>query len=135
MALPWVRLDANIGTHDKILALEADPSPLRWKALWSYTVALAWAGGQGTDGHIPSYALGAVKGTPVTARLLVKWRLWIEATDGWRIVNYAERQELEVVTAGKREMKRMAAEKGNCVRWHGPDCWTTEVGCSRRDAS
>ena len=121
MGLPWVRLDANIGTHDKILALEADPSSKRWQAAWSYAVALAWSGGQGTDGHIPSYALASVKGTNVTARLLVKYRLWIEATDGWRIVNYAERQELEVVTAGKREMKRMAARRATVFAGMAPN--------------
>lgn len=134
MALPWVRLDANIGTHDKVLALESDPSSRKWQALWSYAVALAWSGGQGTDGHIPRYALQNIKGTAVTARLLVKYRLWIEAPDGWRIVNYAERQQLDIVSAGKREMKRYASEKGNCVRWHGPDCWQGDQGCGRETA-
>ena len=45
MGLPWVRLDANIATHDKMLALLADPSPQKWQAAASYMFALAWAGG------------------------------------------------------------------------------------------
>jgi hypothetical protein len=118
-----VRLDANVGTHDKILGLIHDPSPKRWQALSSYFIALAWSGGQGTDGRIPAYALGAVQGSATTARLLVKYDLWIEHTAAWEIKNWAERQELEAVTAAKNEARRIAAEKANCARWHGPSCW------------
>ena len=129
MSLPWVRLDSHIGSHDKILQLLADPSPKRWQAAFSYVCALGWAGDQGTDGKIPRVALAFVHGTTVTARLLVTYRLWKETTNGWDIVNYAERQELSVITAGKREARRISAEKANCARWHGPDCWTAG-GCS-----
>ena len=129
MSLPWVRLDSHIGSHDKILNLLADPSPKRWQAAFSYVTALGWAGDQGTDGAIPRVALAFVHGTTITARLLVVYRLWTETTTGWEIVNYAERQELTIVTAGKREARRLAAEKANCSRWHGPDCWTPK-GCS-----
>lgn len=130
MALPWVRLDSHIGSHDKILSLLSDPSPKRWQASFSYCCALGWAGDQGTDGAVPKVALAFVHGTPATARLLVKYRLWTETLTGWQIVNYAERQELAVITAGKRESRRIAAEKANCTRWHGKDCWT-QRGCSR----
>lgn len=133
MALPWVRLDSHIGSHDKILSLLADPSPKRWQAFSSYVCALGWSGDQGTDGKIPPVALGFVHGTAATARLLVKYRLWAEATNGWEIVNYAERQELTVITAGKQEARRIAAEKANCSRWHGKDCWS-ERGCQRATA-
>lgn len=130
MALPWVRLDSHIASHDKILALLADPSPKRWQASASYMFALGWSGDHGTDGAVPTMALPFVHGTPATARLLVKYRLWTEALTGWQIVNYAERQELSVITAGKREARRIAAEKANCKRWHGPACWAHD-GCSR----
>lgn len=130
MALPWVRLDSHIGSHDKILSLLADPSPKRWQAAFSYCCALGWSGDQGTDGRIPPVALGFIHGTTTTARLLVKYRLWSEAVNGWEIVNYAERQELTVITAAKREGRRVAAEKANCNRWHGKNCWT-EKGCAR----
>lgn len=130
MALPWVRLDSHIGSHDKILQLLADPSPKRWQAAFSYCCALGWSGDQGTDGRIPAVALSFVHGTTTTARLLVTYRLWNESASGWQIVNYAERQELTVITAAKREGRRVAAEKANCNRWHGKDCWT-ERGCGR----
>lgn len=130
MPLPWVRLDSNIGTHDKILALESDPSSKKWQALWSYAVALAWSGGQGTDGKIPTYALHSVKGSPVTARLLVKHRLWREVLTGWEIVNYAERQELAVISEAKRAARSASGRKAACERWHGKTC-----GCWRQETS
>lgn len=131
MSLPWVRLDSHIGSHDKILNLLNDPSPKKWQAAFSYCCALGWAGDQGTDGLIPPVALNFVHGTPATARLLVKYRLWAEATNGWEIVNFLARQEMAAVTAGKREARRVAAEKGNCARWHGPGCWSDRKGCAR----
>lgn len=131
MALPWVRLDSHIASHDKVLALIADPSPKRWQASFSYVCAIGWSGDQGTDGRIPTTALPFVHGTATTARLLVKYQLWDEGVACWQIRNFAERQELAIVRAGKREMRRVAAEKGNCVRWHGPTCWEDRRGCAR----
>ena len=131
MALPWIRLDSHIASHDKILALVSDPSAKRWQAAFSYVSAIGWSGDQGTDGRVPKTALPFIHGTTSTARLLVKYQLWDEALTGWTIRNFAERQELSVITAGKREMKRVAAEKGNCVRWHGPTCWEDSRGCAR----
>lgn len=126
MALPWVRLDSNIPNHDKILHLIRDPSSKRWQAVASYMFSLAWAGSAGTDGHVPTVALGSVHGTPQTAVLLVKYHLWDQNGTGWHIRNYEARQELTVVTEAKRAAQAMSAKKANCVRWHGPDC-----GCWR----
>lgn len=134
MALSWVRLDANIGQHDKILALLSDPSAKKWQAYASYTTSIAWSGGQGTDGFIPQYALGVVHGSTTTARLLVKYRLWEEGLSGWKIRNFEDRQELAIVTEAKQEARRQSAEKANCNRWHGPDCWKRPRGCSRNAA-
>jgi hypothetical protein len=127
MALPWVRLDANVAQHDKILALKADPSPKKWQAIASYFFALGWSGGQGTDGFIPAYALESVHGTPQTARLLVKYKLWEEAVAGYRIRNYEARQELAIVSEAKRAAQSAGARKANCVRWHGKDCGCWKV--------
>lgn len=126
MALPWVRLDANIASHDKILSLLDDPSPKRWQAAASYVFALGWAGGTGSDGHIKPSALRMVHGTSATARLLVKYGLWEEKDHGWLIHNYAARQELTIVTEAKRSSQRLAARKTNCERYHGKNC-----GCWR----
>lgn len=135
MALPWVRLDSNIASHDKVLALLSDPSSKKWQAFTSYACALGWSGGQGTDGYVPQHALVFVHGTAATARLLVKYRLWEEGVAGWQIVNYAERQELTIVTEARAEQRKQSAEKANCTRWHGPNCWKRGKGCGRDLAS
>lgn len=122
MALPWVRLDVNIGSHDKVLSLLADPSPKRWQAYASYMTALAWSGGHGTDGRIPAAALPFVHGTATTARLLVTHRLWAERVGAWQIVNYESRQELQVITEAKRAAQSAGGRKARCRANHGPDC-------------
>lgn len=128
MSLPWVRLEADIAAHDKVLALLSDPSPRRWQAMASYVFALGWSGAHGTDGHIPATALPFVHGTTMTARLLVKHRMWEENGTGWHIHNFGQRQELSAITEGKRAAQRTAARKTNCQRYHGKWC-----GCWRKD--
>jgi hypothetical protein len=132
--LPWVRLDSNISTHDKILYLVSDPSTLRWQAAFSYVCALAWSGGQGTDGKIPSAALGIVHGTQKTARLLVKYRLWTEATAGFQIVNFSQRQQSNDATTAIKAAQSTGGKLGNCKRHHGDLCWKNGK-CSREEAS
>jgi hypothetical protein len=125
VGVQWVRLDANAAQHDKFLALKADPSRHKWQAISSYFFALGWSGGQGTDGFIPSYALGSVDGTAATAQLLKKYRLWEGVTGGYRIVNYEERQQMNGVTREIREAQVTGGRRGACQRWHaaGCECW------------
>lgn len=122
MPLPWVRLDANVAQHDKMLGLKADPSPKKWQAIASYFFALGWSGGQGTDGFIPAYALSSVHGNEATARLLVKYRLWEEGLAGWKIKNYETRQELNIVAEAKRAAQSAGGRKARCRQNHGPEC-------------
>lgn len=122
MALPWVRLDVNIASHDKVLNLLSDPSPKRWQAFSSYVCSLGWAGGHGTDGRIPRAALAFIHGNDSTARLLVKHQLWHEETAAWSIVNYDQRQELHIVTEAKRVAQSMGGRKARCQSNHGKDC-------------
>lgn len=129
MALPWVRLDSNVAQHDKMLALKYDPSAKRWQAVASYFFALAWSGGQGTDGFIPHHALEAVHGTPATARLLVKHKLWEEGISGYKIRNYESRQELNIVAEAKRAAQAAGGRKARCRQNHGPNC-----GCWEKTA-
>lgn len=133
MGLPWVRMDSTIASHDKILHLASDPSAQRWQAAFSYVCAIGWSGAQGTDGFIPNSALPFVHGTPKTARLLVKYRLWEEATAGFHIRNFESRQQLAAVRDGVMQQKAAAGRKANCVRWHGDSCWTGKE-CSREVA-
>lgn len=128
MGLPWVRLDSNIGSHDKVLRLLADPSAKRWQAFSSYIAALGWCGGHGTDGIVPKAALPMVHGNAATAKLLVTYGLWREhGVTGWEIPNYADRQQTSVVSEAKREAQSRAARKTNCIRYHGAQCgcWDT----------
>jgi len=134
MGLAWVRLDANISTHDKILHLLSDPSAQKWQAAFSYVCALGWSGGQGTDGRIPNAALGIVHGNAKTARLLVKYRLWEEATAGYSIVNFGTRQQLNSATEAIRTAQSQGGKQGNCKRHHGELCWKNGR-CSREEAS
>lgn len=133
MGLPWVRLDANISTHDKILYLASDPAANRWQAAFSYVCSLAWSGGQGTDGKIPTAALGIVHGNAKTARLLVKYRLWEEATAGYQIVNFAERQQISAVSEAIRNAQSSGGKRGNCRRYHGDSCWRAGK-CSKEES-
>jgi hypothetical protein len=123
MPLPWVRLDSNIGTHDKILSLLCERDGA--KAFVLYISALGYSGGHGTDGHIPTYALRTNHGTPRLAGLLVKHRLWEENGEGYVIPKWAERQELTFTT----DAKSRAARKAACGRWHdeGCMCWKEEA--------
>jgi hypothetical protein len=134
MGLHWFRVDSNIAMHDKILALFSDPSPSKYQAFTSYICALGWSAGTGNDGKIPKTALSFVHGTAKTARLLEKYRLWEEATAGWQIVNYAQRQQISLVSDAKHAARAVASAKANCVRHHGDSCWT-DNGCSRKEAS
>lgn len=130
MALPWVRLDSNIPTHDKILSLLSDPSAKRWQAMASYMFSLAWSGGHGTDGRIPKAALPFIHGTDATAGLLCAHGLWEARTADWLIVNYALRQELDVITEAKRSAQSLGGKKARCRSNHGLDCgcWRIEGG-------
>ncbi len=89
-------------------------------------VSLAWSGGHGTDGRIPAAALPFVHGTTTTARLLVTYRLWQEETGAWVIVNFDQRQELQIVSEAKRAAQSMGGKKARCQSNHGPKC-----GCWR----
>lgn len=130
MALPWVRLDSNIASHDKMVKLLSDPSPKKWQAATSYMFSLGYSGGHGTDGEIPVAALPFIHGSTATANLLMKYGLWDPIPNGYQIHNWAIRQELEVVSEAKRAAQRVGGLKGNCIRHHGKDCgcWRNGLG-------
>ena len=128
MSLPWVRLDANIASHDKILTLLQNGAGV--KAAWSYVCSLGYSGGHGTDGLIPFSALPFIHCTKSLAALLVAHGLWEPDQLGWRIPNWSDRQQTSTATESKRAAQSAGARKANCVRWHGPDCgcWKGDVG-------
>ena len=120
MSLPWVRLDSNIASHDKIVRLLSQKDG--HKAFTLYVCGLGYAGGHATDGHIPTAALPFIHGTERLARQLVEVQLWDSADEGWSIRNWGSRQELAIVTSIKEAAKRRASAKANCTRWHAPEC-------------
>lgn len=122
MALPWVRLDVNIASHDKILALLAEPSALAYRAAFSYVCSLGYSGGHGTDGLIEFAALPFIHGNKNTSGLLVNHFLWKPDRLGWTIVNFDKRQQLTATTKAIRNAQRAGALKANCKRWHGDEC-------------
>lgn len=124
--LPWCRMDTGLPTHPKMLALIHDPSPRRWQAAAVVQFAIEWAAGQGTNGHIPILALPFIHASKQIAELLVKHGFWAvdDAEGGWRIHNFGVRQELAETTEAKRAQQSAGGTKGNCRRWHGPDCWS-----------
>lgn len=132
--LPWYRMDSNIASNDKILHLLADPSRDRWQAAASYMFACGWSQGQGTDGRVPSVALGFVHGNAKTARLLVKYRLWTEAVSGYQIVNFGERNPSSELAEAAKSAQSLGGRRGNCKRHHGDLCWK-DGRCSREVAS
>lgn len=121
MSLPWVRLDSSIATHDKILRLMKSRDGYR--AFTVYICGLGYAGGHGTDGFIPKDALTILHGTERQATTLIDHRLWEydAAGEGYRIRNFDDRQEMEMV----RAMKKLGAKKGGCRKNHPPgcECW------------
>ena len=118
--LPWVRLAANIYSHDKILQLKARRDG--WRAIAVYMQSLAYAGGHGTDGFIARHVLPVIDGTERIALMLCEVRLWDYAEGGYQIHNWADRQEPAWITEKKRESQRASAARTNCKRYHGPDC-------------
>jgi len=126
MGLPWVRVDANIASHDKILALLEHRNGRA--TAFSYICSLGYAGGNGTDGHIPFAALPFIHATKKDAEALVNVGLWEPNPRGWTIHNYAERNQTAAVADAIRAGQRQGAIKANCIRWHGPDCkcWTKQ---------
>lgn len=129
MPLPWVRLDSNIASHPKVLDLLSRPNG--HKAFTLYVCSLGYAGGHGTDGEIPFTALPMLHGNRKLGEMLVEVALWEPTPKGWAIHNYADRQELEVISEAKRAAQRFGAQKANCGRWHGPNCWVKGVGCGK----
>lgn len=127
MALPWVRVDANIAMHDKILDLLERRNG---RAIaFSYICAIAYSGANGTDGHIPFRALPFIHASKKDAEALVEVELFDPHATGWTIRNYGERQQLQKVTSNVRAAQSAGAQKANCIRHHGKECgcWQKKV--------
>ena len=128
--LPWVRLDANIATHDKILELIARYG-IRGKAAAAvYAFALGYSGGHGTEGLVTFAALPVIHCTKVEAAMLVDVGLWRPHPLGWCIGNWHTRQQSMARTAAIQSALSRAGVIGNCRRWHQHPTCEGDCGCA-----
>ena len=107
VAHQWIRLDTNLPTHDKIMRLTSSGN---YRAAFAYVCALAWSGGNGTHGRIPTYVLALLHARKTDADALVEVGLFDPTNDGWEIHNWRERQTPH------------SGKKGACKRWHDANC-------------
>jgi hypothetical protein len=91
-------------------------------AAFVYCCGLAYSGKHGTDGFIPASALPRLNGRKVDAERLVEAGLWHAVEGGWDVNGWAEYNPTTDSSARVRAAKRAGSSKGNCIRWHGPDC-------------
>lgn len=118
MGLPWVRLDTTWPHNPKVLALLAQGARGR-SALVTYVASLCYAGATGSDGFIPSYALGYLQASKVDADLLVDAGLWHEAAEaGWDINDWAEFQQSSDETAKRKARAKSRAQVAANARWN-----------------
>lgn len=118
--LPWVRFDTDFPDNPKVLQLLSRRGGAG--TAFVYCCSLAYSGRHGTDGFIPSAALGRIHGKKADAATLVEIGMWDEAGEGWVIRNWDEYQQASETTESVLAAKRAGSAKGNCRRWHGPDC-------------
>jgi hypothetical protein len=109
--LNWSRLDANIATNHKTLALLGTRGGDH--ALLVNLFSHGYSTGHGTDGFIPKAALGTFHGTPKDAALLVEVGLWDESDGGWEIHDWHDYQPTTEENQKRSERARKAASK----RW------------------
>ena len=116
MGLPWVRLDTNIATHDKILSL-LDAGAKGKQAGFVYAMSIAHAAGHGTDGVIKRAALPFIHATTADAKLLVINELWECVDVGYRIKNWGTRQVVGAAQQALSDIRSDAGKKGAAARW------------------
>jgi len=109
--LNWVRLDANLHSNHKVLALLGDKNGDH--ALCVYVFSLGHSGAHGTAGFIPAAALGLFHGKPRDAAQLVDVGLWHEIPGGWEIHDWMEYQPTDEESKARSERAKKAAN----ARW------------------
>jgi hypothetical protein len=129
MPLPWVRIDTNLPTHDKILWLVENYRRDGLATAFVYVSGITWAGLNGTDGVITTVALPFIHGTKKDAERLVEASLWMPHARGWCMPNYLARNEAADVSDAKAAAQVQSARKAACARWHGKgcNCWQQEA--------
>lgn len=109
--MSWVRVDAALAANHKVLQLMSEKGGDH--ALCVYIFALGQTAVQGTDGFIPTVALGLIHGRPRDAALLVAAGLWHEIPGGFEINDYREYQPSDEAAQKRSERAKVAA----AARW------------------
>lgn len=114
-ALSWVRVDAALASNPKVLALLAERGGDH--ALCVYVFALGYSGQQGTDGFIPTIALGLIHGRARDAALLVSIGFWHDIPGGYEINDWREYQPSDEESQKRSDKAKKAAR----ARWEKAD--------------
>lgn len=120
MGLPWFRVDSDFYHHDKVVWLKAQRGG--WKALGVYLGSIGWSVSHETNGHIPEHMAKYLDADKSTVTLLLGARMWEPNGNGWHIRNFDNRQQTVATSDQRIAALTSASVKGNCIRWHGPDC-------------
>lgn len=116
MSYPWIRVDTNLPTNEKILHL-ASLGDKGLAAAFVYVCSLTYSGGHETSGFIAKAALPFVHGKPAHARMLAEAHLWLIVEGGWQIKNWGERNLVGATQQALSELRSVAGKKGAEARW------------------
>lgn len=109
--LNWVRVDSNLHSNHKVLALLAMRGGEH--ALCVFVFGLGHSGSHGLAGYIPAAAIGLFHGTKKDVALLLEVGMWEEVPGGYLIHDWAEYQLADEEAAARSQKARNAAT----VRW------------------
>lgn len=109
--MSWVRVDAGLASNHKVLQVMTERGGEH--AVCVYIFALGHSAQQGTDGFIPTIALGLIHGKPRDATLLVSAGLWHEIPGGYEINDWRDYQPSDEEAQRRSEKAKKAA----AVRW------------------
>ena len=111
--MAWVRVDANLASNHKTLALLEQRGGDH--AICVYVFALGYCMNANNDGFVPKTALGLFHGSKKDAALLVDVGMWHELPGGWQVHDWREYQPSSEEAQKRSEKAKRAAAK----RWGG----------------
>lgn len=110
-SMTWVRVDSGLASNHKILELLSERGGDHAVAV--YVFGLGHCALQGTDGFIPSAAVGLFHGKPRDTELLVKIGLWRAIPGGFEVNDWSEYQPSDADSQARSEKAKRAA----AARW------------------
>ena len=111
MSLPWVRLDTQMPSNPKLLAMLQRKDGHR--AAFAWVCGLSYTGAHGLDGFLTKESLPFIHCRNVDAALLVHFGLWKTAPGGWQINGWDEKQQ----SSDETKQRRVRAQAAAQARW------------------